>query len=77
MSCKRITQQQRAYIIAHVNDRPRTAVARAAGIGMGALYRIVRENGGELRHDLSTKREGIEETVRRHYPTMTAGEMRG
>ncbi len=75
MSCKRITQQQRAYIIAHVNDRPRTAVARAAGIGMGALYRIVRENGGELRHDLSTKREGIEETVRRHYPTMTAGEI--
>lgn len=72
---KHITQQQVDYIRAHVNDRPRVKVARDAGVSLGTLYRIVRENGGELRHDLSTKREGIEEAVRRYYPTMTAKEI--
>lgn len=75
MFFRRIAQAQVDYVLAHINDRPRCKVAEAAGISMGALYRIVRANGGELRHDLSTKREGIEETVRRHYPTMTAGEI--
>lgn len=75
MTSRKITQAQVGYVLAHINDRPRSEVARAAGISVGSMYRIVRENGGELRHDLSTKREGIEETVRRHYPTMTAGEI--
>ena len=72
---KHITQQQVDYIRAHANDRPRVKVARDAGVSLGTLYRIVRENGGELRHDLSTKREGIEDTVRAYYPTMTAPEI--
>ena len=75
MSTKPITQQQADYIRAHVNDRPRVKVARDAGVSLGTLYRIVREAGGELRHDLSTKREGIEDTVRAYYPTMTAAEI--
>lgn len=72
---RKISPEQRVYVIAHINDRPRAAVARAAGVSVYTVYRLVREHGGELRHDLSTKREGIEETVRRHYPTMTAGEI--
>ena len=75
MLTQRITQAQVDYVLAHINDRPRTDVAKAAGLGMSTVYRIVRENGGELRHDLSTKREGIEDTVRRYYPTMTAAEI--
>lgn len=77
MQVQKITQAQIDYVLAHINDRPRTDVAKAGGLGMSTVYRIVRENGGELRHDLSTKREGIEDTVRRYYPTMTAKEICG
>lgn len=62
-------------MLAHINDRPRRKVAEAAGICMSTMYRIVREHGGELRYDLSTKHEGIEDTVRRYYPDMTAAEI--
>ena len=75
MSTKPLTQQQVDYIRAHANDRPRTKVARDAGVSMSTLYRIVREAGGEMRHDLSTRHEGIEDTVRAYYPTMTATEI--
>ena len=75
MLTRKITQAQVDYVLAHINDRPRVKVARDAGVSLGTLYRIVREAGGELRHDLSTKREGIEEAVRRYYPTMTAKEI--
>lgn len=61
-------------MLAHINDRPRRKVAESAGISMDTMYRLVRKHGGELRHDLSTKREGIEDTVRRYYPDMTAKE---
>ena len=72
---RKISPEQRAYVIAHINDRPRAAVARAAGVSVCTVYRLVREHGGELRHDLATRREGIEETVRRHYHAMTASEI--
>ena len=75
MLTQKITQAQVDYVLAHINDRPRRKVAEAAGICMSTMYRIVREHGGELRHDLSTKREGIEDTVRRYYPDMTAPEI--
>lgn len=72
MLTQKITQAQVDYVLAHINDRPRRKVAEAAGICMSTMYRIVRENGGELRYDLSTRHEGIEDTVRAYYPTMTA-----
>lgn len=75
MYTQKITQAQVDFVLAHLNDRPRCKVAQAAGISMTAMYRIVRENGGELRYDLSTKHEGIEDTVRRYYPDMTASEI--
>ena len=71
----KITQAQVDYVLAHINDRPRRKVAEAAGICMSTMYRIVREHGGELRYDLSTRHEGIEDTVRRYYPDMTAPEI--
>ena len=72
---KRITRKQLEYVRLHVNDRPRVAVARAAGLSMSSLYRIVRELGGELRHELASHDKSMEETVRRLYPAMTASEI--
>lgn len=77
MLTQRITQAQVDYVLAHINDRPRCKVAKAAGLSITTVYRIVREHGGELHYDLSTKHEGIEDTVRRYYPTMTAKEICG
>ena len=61
MSNPFVTPQQRAYILAHLNDRPRTAVARAAGVSTATLYRIVRQAGGELLHERATRRPEAEE----------------
>lgn len=70
-----ISQEKLDYVLAHINDRPRTKVARDAGVSMTMLYRIVRENGGELRHELSVRDPKTIEIVRKHYPTMTASEI--
>ena len=75
MTQNKITDEQRAYVIAHINDRPRAKVAKDAGVGLSTVYRLAGQYGGEMRYDLSTRREGIEECVRRYYPTMTAREI--
>lgn len=62
-------------MLAHINDRPRVRVAEAAGICMSTVYRIMRENGGELRHDLSRRNSEHWEIVRRCYPAMTTREI--
>ena len=70
-----LTQEKIDYVIAHINDRPRTKVARHVGISMSSLYRIVREHGGELRYDLMRSNPENIELVKKYYPTMTGGEM--
>ena len=75
MLTQRITQAQVDYVLAHINDRPRVRVAEAAGICMSTVYRIMRENGGELRHDLSRRNSEHWEIVRRCYPAMTTREI--
>lgn len=75
MLTQKITQAQVDYIRAHINDRPRTKVARDAGVSMCTLYRIVHEAGGELRHDLSRRNPEHVEIVRRCYPVMTTREI--
>ena len=71
MLTQRITQAQVDYVLAHINDRPRVRVAEAAGICMSTVYRIVRENGGELRYDRARRNPAHVEIVRRCYPVMT------
>lgn len=70
-----ITKEQYDYILAHINDRPRTRVSRDAGVSMATVYKIVRMHGGEMRYDLCRKHNGIEKVVRCYYPTMTAREI--
>lgn len=70
-----ITEEQKSYIVEHINDRPRTAVAKAAGVSMTMLYRIVRTHGGEMRHDLSRRNPQHVEIVKKYYPTMTGSEI--
>jgi len=70
-----LTEWQIAYVTAHVNDRPRVTVARAAGLSMGSLYRIVRRLGGTLDHTKDRRNPEWERIVKEHYATMTGHEI--
>lgn len=70
-----ITTQQVEFVIAHINDRPRTSVARKAGISMSSLYRIVREHGGIIDHALSMPSLSRRDTIAANYPYMSANEL--
>lgn len=70
-----LTTEQRNYIVAHINDRPRTAVARAAGVSLSAVYRIVHEQGGIMQYERTRRNPYHVELVRKYYPTMTGSEM--
>lgn len=75
MKNKPITQAQVDYVVAHIDDRPRTAVARAAGMSMTTLYRIVRRHGGAMCPERSRRNPEHAEIVRRCYPVMTTREI--
>lgn len=68
---EKITEEQHQYVIDHINDRPRNAVAKAAGTSLTTVYRIVREYGGELRYDLRQPNEQAIEATKKYYATMT------
>lgn len=71
----KIPKEIEAYVIAHINDRPRTKVAKDCGICISSLYSIVRKYNGELRYGLSRKHDNIEDIIRKMWPTMTAKEI--
>lgn len=71
----KLTQEKRDYIIAHINDRPRAAVARAAGVSLSAVYRIVHEQGGIMQYERTRRNPYHVELVRKYYPTMTGSEI--
>lgn len=75
MFVQTITRAQREYVLAHVNDRPRAEYIRRSGLSPSTFYRIAREAGCEMRHDLSEKPEGIEFIITVYYPTMSAAEI--
>lgn len=70
-----LTAEQEAYILEHINDRPRTAVARAAGVSVSSLYRIVRLHGGEMLYGRTRRNPAHVEAVQRYYPEMTGREI--
>lgn len=71
----KITEEQKRYILEHLNDRPRTEVARAAGVNISTVYRLVREHGGEMRYDLSKRKQWYVEIVKKHYADMAGNEI--
>lgn len=70
-----MTHEQEVYCIEHINDRPRYRIAEKAGISTSTLYRIIRDNGGEMRHALSKRNPEIENVVRTMFPTMSGSEI--
>lgn len=75
MTMAQLTEEQRNYIIDHINDRPRIAVARAAGVSLSAVYRIVHEQGGIMQYERTRRNPYHVELVRKYYPTMTGSEI--
>lgn len=63
------------YIIAHINDRPRTAVARAAGVSISTVYNIARRVGAEMLVERTRRNPEWEAIVRKFYPTMAGHEI--
>lgn len=72
---RNITPEQRQYVLDHINDHPRTAVAKAAGICASTLYRIVRENGGDIDHTKSLPNNKCKEAVLKLWPRYSAREI--
>lgn len=70
-----LTEEQKSYIVAHINDRPRTAVAKAAGVSMTMLYRVVRMYGGDMAYERTRRNPQHVEIVKKYYPTMTGSEI--
>lgn len=70
-----ISDEQRAYVIAHINDRPRSRVIDESGISRATFYQIVKENGGIVRRELSEKAAWRERIVREHYAEMSGYEI--
>lgn len=75
MAVNSITNEQLAYVLAHLNDRPRTAVARAAGISMSCMYKQVRKYGGLRDHHMSRRSPESVRIVRELYPTTPGNEI--
>lgn len=75
MNNRPITREQEEYIKAHLNDRPRTQVARDAGVSLATVYRIVRENGGVLDYNRDRRNPEWERIVRENYATMGGHEI--
>lgn len=70
-----MTEEQERYILAHINDRPRTETARKAGVSLSTVYRLVRLHGGEIRREWSARNLAVEEAVRRGYPLKSSREL--
>lgn len=70
-----LTEEQKSYIVEHINDRPRTAVAKTAGVSMTMLYRVVRMYGGDMAYERTRRNPQHVEIVKKYYPTMTGSEI--
>lgn len=70
-----ISDEQRAYIVAHKDELPRRAVARAAGVSLSSLYRVIREAGGKMHPERNTRDDERWEIVRKYFPVMSGREM--
>lgn len=71
---KKIDESIVRYVIEHINDRPRIAVAKTVGISMATMYKIVHSNNGEINYERSKVRNDIIERMKDLYPTHSGAE---
>lgn len=71
----RITNEQRSFILEHINDRPRVRIARMAGVATSTVYELVRKHGGVIDHSLNTPNVRVIEIVKAEYPYRSAQEI--
>lgn len=69
----KITEEQRQYIIDHIDDYPRYKVAKDAGVNMRTMYRVIRAAGGKISPPQS---EQHKEIVTRLWATHSAAEIK-
>lgn len=71
----RITQEQRQFIIDHINDRPRSKIIEQAQVSPATFYQIVKENGGQIDHSLSTRNRDLEKFIIENFARMSTTEI--
>jgi len=71
----RITQEQRQFIIDHINDRPRRKIIEQAQVSLATFYQIVKENGGQIDHSLSTRNRDLEKFIIENFSRMSTTEI--
>ena len=71
----RITQEQRQFIIDHINDRPRRKIIEQAQVSPATFYQIVKENGGQIDHSLSTRNRDLEKFIIENFARMSTTEI--
>ena len=71
---REISQEIKDYIKAHVNDRPRTALARKLGISKFTLMALIHEYGGEVRNMNNPMSVDLEK-LKELYPVMPVNDI--
>lgn len=71
----RMTNEQRDFILEHINDRPRVRIARMAGVATSTVYKLVRIHGGAIDHSLNTPNLRVVAIVKAEYPYKSAQEI--
>lgn len=71
---KKIDDETIKYILDHINDRPRTLVAKNAGVSLSKMYNLVRKYGGNIDHSLCRPKENVIQRMIEMFPTHTAPE---
>lgn len=69
----KITEEQRQYILNHIDDYPRIKVAKDAGVSIRTMYRVIRAAGGKISPPQS---EQHKEIVTRLWATHSAAEIK-
>lgn len=75
MSAHTISKEKIDYVIAHINDRPRTKVMKDAGVSNTMMYRLVREYGGEMQYERCKRNPEWERIVKENYASMSGREI--
>lgn len=73
MGRNRITQEQENYIKTHLDEYPRSEMAKKLGITTHCLYKYINIYGGKVKK--YDKYDVLREKIKKMYPTMTAKEI--